>query len=106
MPKLYTSDVLSGFSSKFFTHLVTSKYPLTGKLLHYVVMMLPDSTVKEAPYDASCLSLKFVLSLTKEGAVIKQLLRWGMNVNDEDVMAATETLVDTQVRQRKVRGTI
>ena len=97
MPKLYTSDVLSGFSNKFFTHLVTS-YPLTANLLHYVVMMLPDSTIKKAPYDASCLSLKFVLSKTTEGAVIKQLLRWGVNVNDEDVMAATETLADTQVR--------
>ena len=93
--------MISGFSSKFFSHLVT-KYQLTAKLLHYVVMELPDSTIKETPYDASCLSLKSVLSTTREGAVINQLLKWGLSVKEEDVMAATVTLLDTQVRQEEV----
>lgn len=97
IPNIRDSHAQSGFSQKFFTHLVT-KYTLTDTLLYYVVMELPKNVMTVQPYDASCLSLKIVLVKTTEGPVIKQLLRWGIKVMEEDIMYAAEVLTDLQVR--------
>ena len=103
IPRIRNSDARSGFSQEFFTHLVT-KYTLTSKLLHYIVMKLPDNMMTIAPYDAACISLKVVLAKTTESCVIKQLLRWGIKVMKEDIWYAAEVLVDLQVRGEGGRG--
>lgn len=94
---LGVSDVTSGFSKEFFKHLMTSKYTLNDKLLHFVVMNLPDPKVVDHVYDASFLDMKTVVQKITEGPVLKRLLRWHICVRDEDVLAAVKCLVDNQV---------
>jgi len=96
LPKLRYSDVASKFTDEFFKHLVT-KCELTERLLHYVVLKLPDSKISKKTYDASCVTLRRILQVTTEGAVVKQLLRWGVRVAEDDVMAATQCLSDSQI---------
>lgn len=62
-----------------------------------MVIKLPDVQDRQ-PYDASCVYLKIVLHKTTESPVVKRLLKWGVLVMEEDVMAATKYLMDTQVR--------
>lgn len=96
IPKLRHSDVESNFSNEFFRHVIT-KLPLTEKLLHFIVMKLPDSQMSVSAYDASFLNLRTILCRSKEGAVIKRLLKCRMKVKEEDIIAATEGLADSQV---------
>ena len=76
---------------------MTSKYTLNDKILHFVIMKLPDPKVVDHIYDASFLDMKTVVQKTTEGPVLKRLLRWHISVREEDVLAAVKCLVDTQV---------
>ena len=96
LPKLCLSDVRSGFTNELFKHVVT-KVPLTGELLRYVVMELPDSHMSQQPYNTTFWELRLALQSTADARVIKSLLKWGVRVKEEDVMAATKIIADSQV---------
>lgn len=60
-------------------------------------MELPDPHMSQQPYCATFWDLKTVLQNTTDASVIKRLLKWGVRVKEEDVMAATKILADAQV---------
>ena len=100
LPLICQAEITSGFNTEFFRHLVT-KHRLTAKLLRCVVMKLPDlqdAPPDWVPYNASCIDLKTILIATTDGVILKRLLKWGVRVNEEDIMAATQSLPDSQVR--------
>ena len=96
IPKISYRGMLSGFSSDFFKHLVTN-HTLTEKLLHFVVISLPDSRSVVEPYNASCVDLGTILQITTKGCIIKRLLRCGMKIKEGDIVAAVKQLQDSQV---------
>lgn len=62
-----------------------------------MVLKLPDSQISTHPYDASFMDLWVILQKTTEGAVIKCLLNWGVQVREEDIICATRRLSDSQI---------
>ena len=99
VPKLRLGDIRSGFSKELFRH-VTSKYPLSDKVLSFLVLKLPDTqspSHRDPPYDASHLRLRAVLRETTQSAILKPLLKWGVSVMGDDIIEATHALQDSQL---------
>ena len=60
-------------------------------------MELPDPHMTEQPYHTAFWDLKTALQSTVDAPVIKRLLKWGVRVKEDDVMAATKIVADYQV---------
>lgn len=63
------------------------KVPLSEKLLEFVILQLPDNQVN-SPYDATVISLRFVIKVTTLPQIITCLVCWGVSIEEQDVVEA------------------
>ena len=95
IPKLQSSHVKSGFSSKCLKYII-NKATITSGLLKFLFTGFVERIGSLQPYDASFMHLTVILKETTDPFIIKSFMKCGVIVDKKDIRAAATFIPDSR----------